>query len=84
MDDTSIVNKYWSFELELARIADSLHVSRRNLIEQPYMFSIEIRQQVVLLLQKQIDLLKKGHELKRHQQVSQNVIDLSSYRQLLR
>ena len=84
MTESKLVNQYWNHEIELARLADSLRVTRKDLVEQPHLFSIEIREQVADLLQNQADLLRTGHEAKRNNLSAGQVIDLNSYRQLLR
>ena len=84
MTESKLLNQYWNHEIKLARIADALRVTRKDLIEQPNRFSVEIREQVASLLQNQADLLKKGHEAKRNNLSTGQVVDLNSYRQLLR
>lgn len=79
----SLTHEYCQQEIQLAQVADSLGVTRKDLIENPYDFSIEVREKVVDILYKQINLITEGREIKKRNITSESVVDLTFYRQLL-
>lgn len=76
----TITEKYWQYEMDLARIADSLGASREMLKANLTNFDLEVREAVTEILMKQFQLLKSGNKIRRAAVTEQPVVNLISYR----
>lgn len=62
-----ITKEYWQLEMQLAHLADSYSTTRKQLIEQSEQFNLDVRKLVLFILEKQVQVLKRGNYLTKRQ-----------------
>ena len=78
-----IEREYWNLEINLAKIADSVKLSRKELIKEFPILNMQLRNEIqnILVMQMHcIGQVKNLVKLERKALISNSIIDLSCYR----
>lgn len=55
------MDEYWELELELAKIADSMHITRKQLIDNFHNFDASIKVKIRSVIKNQYIILRKQY-----------------------
>lgn len=77
-----LTNNYWNYELELAKIADSLEFTKEQLIDYVSNLPLKDRLNIYRILNNQKNILIEGNKLIKNDIMHKNIVDLNEYRKL--